>query len=193
MMLTYLKRITQELRHVQTFSFPPFPFPLWFCCLFCLFLSPLRPGATCNAQVVILGWVKSFVLPRGDQPAGLQKETSKIHVPTSLNMTDNLSKVLPRETFIRCVGNALNPDDILPPMPLNEGECWENIWWILNTHPPYRENMCWYTWYTYFTFLTTAHVHTYRHYNRRAYDTHVIWASGRSTMHSCLPPYVYYS
>ncbi len=54
----------------------------------------------------------------------LQKGDIKIHhVPTSLNMTDILTKVLPRETFVRCISNDLNPDDILPPIPQNEGEC----------------------------------------------------------------------
>jgi hypothetical protein len=46
----------------------------------------------------------------------LQKGDIKIHhVPTSLNMADILTKALPRETFVRCIANALKPDDILPP------------------------------------------------------------------------------
>ena len=54
----------------------------------------------------------------------MQKGDIKIHhVPTSLNMTDILIKVLSRETFVRCIANALNPDDILPPIAQNEGEC----------------------------------------------------------------------
>ena len=54
----------------------------------------------------------------------LQKGDIKIHhVPTSLNMADILTKALPRETFVRCIANALNPDDILPPIAQNEGEC----------------------------------------------------------------------
>jgi hypothetical protein len=54
----------------------------------------------------------------------LQKGDIKIHhVPTNLNMTDILTKVFPRETFVRCIANALNPDDILPPIPQNEGGC----------------------------------------------------------------------
>jgi hypothetical protein len=52
----------------------------------------------------------------------LQKGDIKIHhVPTSLNMADILTKALPRETFVRCIANALNPDDILPPIAQNEG------------------------------------------------------------------------
>ena len=54
----------------------------------------------------------------------LQKGDIKIHhVPTSLNMSDILTKDLPRETFVRCITNALKPDDILPPIAQNEGEC----------------------------------------------------------------------
>ena len=72
----------------------------------------------------------------------LQKGVIKIHhVPTSLNMADILTKALPRETFVRCIANALKPDDILPPIAQNEGECWENIWWILNTYSLY-ERIC---------------------------------------------------
>ena len=52
----------------------------------------------------------------------LQKGDIKIHhVPTSLNMADILTKALPRETFVRCIANALNPDDILAPIAQNEG------------------------------------------------------------------------
>ena len=56
----------------------------------------------------------------------LQKRDIKIHhVPTSLNMTDIITKPLPRETFVRCIVNALKPDkkpdDILPPIIQNEG------------------------------------------------------------------------
>ena len=36
-------------------------------------------------------------------------------------MADILTKALPRETFVRCIANALNPDDILPPIAQNEG------------------------------------------------------------------------
>ena len=36
-------------------------------------------------------------------------------------MTDILTKVLPRGTFVRCIANALKPDDILPPIAQNEG------------------------------------------------------------------------
>ncbi len=36
---------------------------------------------------------------------------------------DILTKALPRETFVRCIANALKPDDILPPIAQNEGEC----------------------------------------------------------------------
>ena len=39
---------------------------------------------------------------------------------TSLNMTDILTKALPRETFVRCITNDLKPDDILPPIAQNE-------------------------------------------------------------------------
>jgi hypothetical protein len=54
----------------------------------------------------------------------LKKGDIKIHhVPTSLNMTDILTMTLPRETFVRCIANALKPDDILPPIFQNEGEC----------------------------------------------------------------------
>ncbi len=54
----------------------------------------------------------------------LQEGDIKIHhVPTSLNMTESLTKALPRETFVRCIDNALNPDEILPPIAQNEGEC----------------------------------------------------------------------
>ena len=53
----------------------------------------------------------------------MQKGEIKIHhVPTSLNMADILTKALPRETFVRCIANALKPDDILPPIAQNEGE-----------------------------------------------------------------------
>jgi hypothetical protein len=53
----------------------------------------------------------------------LQKGDIKIHhVPTSLNMTDILTKALPRETFVRCIANALKPDNIFPPIAQNEGE-----------------------------------------------------------------------
>ncbi len=38
-------------------------------------------------------------------------------------MADILTKVLPRETFVRCIANTLKPDDILPPIAQNEGEC----------------------------------------------------------------------
>jgi hypothetical protein len=38
------------------------------------------------------------------------------------NMTDILTKVLPRETFVRFLANSLNPDDSLPPISQNEGE-----------------------------------------------------------------------
>ena len=41
---------------------------------------------------------------------------------TSLNMADILTKALPRETFVRCIANALKPDDILPPIAQNELE-----------------------------------------------------------------------
>ena len=44
------------------------------------------------------------------------------HVPTSLNMADILTKALSRETFVRCIVNALKPDDILPPIAQNEGK-----------------------------------------------------------------------
>jgi hypothetical protein len=55
----------------------------------------------------------------------LQKGDINIrHVPTILNMSDILTKSLPRETFVRCIDNALNPDDILPPIAQNqEGVC----------------------------------------------------------------------
>jgi hypothetical protein len=47
----------------------------------------------------------------------LQEGDIKIHhVPTILNMTDILTKALSRETFVRCMTNALKPDDILPPI-----------------------------------------------------------------------------
>jgi hypothetical protein len=51
----------------------------------------------------------------------LGKDT--INVPTRLNMTDILTKALPRETFVRFIAKALKPDDILPPIAQNEGEC----------------------------------------------------------------------
>ena len=52
----------------------------------------------------------------------LQKADIKIHhVPTNLNMSDTLTKTLPRETFVRCIVNALKPDDILQPIVQNEG------------------------------------------------------------------------
>ena len=54
----------------------------------------------------------------------MQKGDIKIHyVPTNLNMADILTKALQRETFVRCIVNALKPDDILPPIAQNEGEC----------------------------------------------------------------------
>jgi hypothetical protein len=31
-------------------------------------------------------------------------------------MTDILTKALPRETFVRCIANALKPDDIERPL-----------------------------------------------------------------------------
>jgi hypothetical protein len=51
----------------------------------------------------------------------LQKGDINIHhVPTSLNMSDILTKSLSRETFVRCIANTLNLHDILPPMVQNE-------------------------------------------------------------------------
>ncbi len=58
----------------------------------------------------------------------LQKGDIMIHhVPTKLNMTDILTKALPRETFVRCIVNALKPDDILPPIPQNEGSAEQDM------------------------------------------------------------------
>jgi hypothetical protein len=54
----------------------------------------------------------------------LQNGDIKIHhVPTSLNMADILTKALPTETFVRCIANALKPDDILSRIAQNEVEC----------------------------------------------------------------------
>jgi hypothetical protein len=52
----------------------------------------------------------------------------------------------------------------------------------LNTYPPTKENMWWYTSYTsihslHLSIMRTI-IHTYRYYNRKAYDTHVLWVSG---------------
>jgi hypothetical protein len=64
----------------------------------------------------------------------LQKGDIQIHhVPTSINMSEILTKALPRETFVRCIANALNPDDILPPIAQNEGSA-ERIYDGHSTH-----------------------------------------------------------
>ena len=111
----------------------------YFDCFFCLFVQETH-------VMVILGWVRRFVLPKGHQHADLQKETSKIDVPTSLNMTDTLPKALPRETFVRCIAKPSIRTIFFRRYLRMRFLCWENIWWamILNTYPPYRENMCWY-------------------------------------------------
>ncbi len=116
----------------------------------------------------------------------LQKGDIQIHhVPTSLNMTDILTKASPRETFVRCIPNALNPDDILPTTAQNEVECWENIWWILNTYSLYERIS-----YTHFTSIMRTNTNWYL--NRRAYVTHMTWASGYDMSHFiCLSPSPY--
>ena len=65
--------------------------------------SNMRPGNS---------WTKIVDLKIKCLQDHLQKGDIKIHhLPTRLNMTDILA--LSRETFVRCIGNALNPDDIL--------------------------------------------------------------------------------
>jgi hypothetical protein len=87
---------------------------------------------------------------------------------------------LPRENFVRCISNALNPDDILPPLRivLEWLGCCENRWWMLNTYSFYWENMYWFTSYTHLTFIMRAHTHTHRYYTRRWYVMRVLWALG---------------
>jgi hypothetical protein len=60
---------------------------------------------------------------RPEDKMALRPLAERRHVPTSLNMAGILTKALPRKTFVRCIANALNPDDILPPIAQNEGEC----------------------------------------------------------------------
>ena len=56
-------------------------------------------------------------------------------------MTDILTKVLPRETFVRCIANALKPDDILPPIAQNEGSA-ERIYDACLTHTLLHQRIC---------------------------------------------------
>jgi hypothetical protein len=56
-------------------------------------------------------------------------------------MADNLTKALTRETFVRCIANALNPDDILPPIPQNEGSA-ERIYDGYSTHTLLTGRIC---------------------------------------------------
>jgi hypothetical protein len=50
----------------------------------------------------------------------LQKGDIKIyHLPTILNISHKFTKPLPTQTFMRCIANALNPDDIIPPIAQN--------------------------------------------------------------------------
>ena len=49
--------------------------------------------------------------------------TSCTDKPQHAMMTDILTKSFPRETFVRCIVNALKLDDNLPPIVQNQGEC----------------------------------------------------------------------
>jgi hypothetical protein len=86
-----------------------------------------------------------------------------IYVPTSHNMADILTKALPRETFGRCIANALNPDDILPPIAQNEGSA-ERIYDVASTHTlSMREYVLIHIIYSLHLSIMRAYTHIHRY------------------------------